>query len=138
MRRQYGDLAPKSALYGIWDVAEFRLDGVERPPLVTDAVRWRRVAFDSSTVATIQPMNENLRRFLVKTDEAARTLTFTRRAEPTPPWKLSYTQPAPDELTLEGVFDGRKVVARLRRLDPKSFLLLGRGFHWINEFPYNR
>jgi hypothetical protein len=35
---------------------------------------------------------------------------------------------------LEG--DGKAI--RLRQIDASKFLLLSRGFHWINEMPLNR
>lgn len=34
--------------------------------------------------------------------------------------------------------DGRKMRALLHRVESPSFLLLSRGFHWINEYPFNR
>ena len=74
----------------------------------------------------------------VEVDTAKRTIAMTRRFEPE--WKttVSYHQPAPDRLTLEGTFDGKKVRALMHRTEPPKFLLLTRGFHWINEVPYNR
>jgi len=30
------------------------------------------------------------------------------------------------------------MTARLRRSNERKFLLTDRGFHWINEFPFNR
>ena len=30
------------------------------------------------------------------------------------------------------------LAARLKRIDDSKFLLKSRGFHWINEFPFNR
>jgi hypothetical protein len=137
-RYLYGDLAPRSPLYGIWEVVEFRFDGMDRPPLTTDPVRWRRVVFDSAGMITIQPMSDSLNRYLLKLDDAKKTLTLSRRTDPKATSSLAYSRPEPDVLALDGTFEGRKVVARLRRVDPKSFLLLGRGFHWINEYPFNR
>jgi hypothetical protein len=34
--------------------------------------------------------------------------------------------------------DGREVEAIMHRKDPSQFLLTNRGFHWINEYPFNR
>ena len=41
-------------------------------------------------------------------------------------------------LALAGGVDGRQIQAALRRADPSQFLLTSRGFHWINEYPFNR
>lgn len=51
---------------------------------------------------------------------------------------MSYTLPDANHLTLEGVFDGAKLRIELERLDADKTLLRSRGFHWINEAPYNR
>lgn len=34
--------------------------------------------------------------------------------------------------------DGKKIQATMALEAEKEFLLTTRGFHWINEFPYNR
>ncbi len=39
---------------------------------------------------------------------------------------------------MEGTLDGRKIKARMRRVETSDFLLISRGFHWINEYPFNR
>jgi hypothetical protein len=38
---------------------------------------------------------------------------------------------------MEGTLDGRPIKAKLRRAD-EPFLLVSRGFHWINELPFSR
>ncbi len=49
-----------------------------------------------------------------------------------------FTAPDPDHLTLEGTFDGAPTTIRLRKVDLSKYQLPNRGFHWINEFPFNR
>ena len=56
---QYGAGAPKSPLYGIWDVELMTIDGELRPPLVTDGSRWRRVIMQSPTGVAFQRMNDD-------------------------------------------------------------------------------
>jgi len=34
--------------------------------------------------------------------------------------------------------DGKKIIAKLKKIELNSFLLNNRGFHWISEFPFNR
>ena len=47
-------------------------------------------------------------------------------------------RPQPKLLVMQGTFDGHKVRARLRQGEIPEFLLTTRGFHWINERPFNR
>lgn len=44
---QRGGGAPKSPLYGIWNIETMTIDGRLRSPLVTDYGRWRRVLFQT-------------------------------------------------------------------------------------------
>jgi hypothetical protein len=136
-RTTYGDLAPKAPLYGIWNVETFEADGQVLPPLITEPFRWRRVIFDRPIRMAIQAMSDSRRRFLFKQAPKSNVLTLTKIEDPK--WKaiLSYTQTAPGLVAMEGTFDGRKIRATLRRADTSDFLLITRGFHWINEYPLN-
>lgn len=55
-------------------------------------------------------------------------------------WKasLKYQQVGRGQLILDGEMDGRKLRLDLRLLDRNQFLLVSRGFHWIQEYPFNR
>jgi hypothetical protein len=66
-----------------------------------------------------------------------RTLQINRMGDPKKKSVLAFQRSGSDLLTMEGTFEGRKVRARLRRMDEKSFELINRGFHWINEVPRN-
>jgi hypothetical protein len=68
------------------------------------------------------------------------TRTLTLKKFDDPAWKVVFTygQPEPDVLTLAGTLDGKAIRARFRRADESRFLLVTRGFHWINERPFIR
>ena len=135
--KDWNDVA-KSPLYGLWDVEELVVDGQVRPPLVTDSDRWRRVMFTGGNRMSFQLMSGTRDRYNVAIDPKKRTLDFTKRDDPV--WKstLAYARPQPEVLVLQGAFDGHKVRARLRKGEIPEFLLTTRGFHWINERPFNR
>jgi hypothetical protein len=128
----------RSPLYGVWEVEEFSLDGEGRPPLVTDRERWRRVVFDRPDVLAVQLMSDTRQRYRLELDEGQKTLSLSKRDDPN--WKTTFTyeRTGPETLTLEGEADGHRIHAGLRRTDPSQFLLTNRGFHWVNEFPFNR
>ena len=135
---EYGGARPKSALYGIWDVNEFTIDGQERAPLLTDKDRWRRVFFDFPEYANYQHMDESLAGFGAAIDTKTATIALTKRGDKN--WKasLAYTRPADDRLTLDGQLDGHTIHMELQREDLGKFELVKRGFHWVQEYPYNR
>jgi hypothetical protein len=134
--RAYHDVA-NLPLHGIWAVDELAVDGQARPLVVTDDSRWRYVVFDYSNLFSIMLMNNSRQRYFLALDAGKRTLALTRRDDPA--WKasLSYQQPAPGRLTLEGALDGKQVRASLHRIDEPRFPLHTRGFHWVNEYPFN-
>jgi len=135
---QYGGGSPKSELYGVWSVEELTIDGQPRPALVTDQDRWRRVIFDVPTRAAFQKMDESLARFGAAIDTKDNTLKLTKNDDKD--WKASfaYTRPAPDRLVLDGEIDGHKEKMELQLVDRAKLLLVSRGFHWIQEYPFNR
>jgi hypothetical protein len=41
-------------------------------------------------------------------------------------------------LILDGNMDSHKMHMQLELVDLNKFLLVSRGFHWIQEYPFNR
>jgi len=123
-------------LHGIWSVDELEIDGQVRPPLVTDRERWRRVIIHYPGTMAVQLMSDSRVRYVLHLDKGV--LRLGKRDDAN--WKttFSYTQPKPGLLHLEGTLDGRKIRARLHLEKPPKFLLTTRGFHWINERPFNQ
>ncbi len=138
-RAQYTPEArAKAPLHGIWNVDELTVDGQVRPPLFNDEQRWSRVAFGIPGQMAVFHMNDFRDRYNVEVDEKKKTLAMTDRFNPDRQNTLAYHQPAPDRLTFEGTFDGKKIRAVMHRTEPPEFLLFTRGFHWVNEYPFNR
>jgi uncharacterized membrane protein YphA (DoxX/SURF4 family) len=128
----------RPALYGMWTVEEFSVDGEVRPPLLTDSLRWQRVAFDIGAAVSCQDMAGKWLAYGLKTDATKKTLSLTKRTDPKWKSELTFNKPAEDALVLDGQLDGKTLHVKLHRVDEKAMLLNGRGFHWINEVPFNR
>jgi uncharacterized membrane protein YphA (DoxX/SURF4 family) len=135
--KQYGGGAPKPALYGIWNVETMSIDGQVRSPLVTDYDRWRRVLFQSMTTMTFQRMDET---FATYTASYAgdKKISLTKGTDKNWNAGFAFQRRAQDQLVLDGDMDSHKVHMELRLVDHKKFLLTSRGFHWIQEHPFNR
>jgi uncharacterized membrane protein YphA (DoxX/SURF4 family) len=104
----------------------------------SDASRWLSVAFEGDGSVRIGRGNEE--RTWYKTDGEPSKEGFVLQEQKDdeatgPKIPVSYTRPDAEHLTLEGTFDGVRVHAELVK---KKFELLNRGFHWVNEAPYNR
>jgi hypothetical protein len=136
MYNTLGGGAPAGPLHGTFRVESFSRDGVLDRANPDDA-RWVRLGL-AGFVGTIQRADGHTVRLRLAVDAQKKTLTFTRREDPKNPIVLRYSQPGPDQVRIEGKFEGGETVALLRREGEASSLLMSRGFHWINETPFNR
>ena len=111
-------------LYGIWNADDAKAG-------------WRQLAIHLSRFMYIRDASGERASFSTTYDEANHTVKISGGK-----WKqqgdFSYTQPDAQHLTLRGTLNGELVVASFHRLDESKLLLISRGFHWINEDPFNR
>ena len=137
-----GEGAPKVALEGLYEVESFTREGEDVPPLLTDTTRWRRMWIRGENLV-VQRMNDKKERFGCKDDAEKHTVTLTSSntgddgAEPAK-IVMRYTRPDDSHLTLDGTLEKDVLTVRLRKVDDSSRPLINRGFHWINEAPFNR
>ncbi|KAB8333659.1 hypothetical protein SD80_012035 [Scytonema tolypothrichoides VB-61278] len=125
---------PPLALYGIWEVERFSVDGTERPPLLTDPIRWRRLVIDRYGMGSVQLMNDELQGYRMTIDEAEQRITLdSYRGDRSV--VVLYEQPEAGRMEAQVLGQGRPILVSLRR---QQVPLLERGFHWISEAPYNR
>jgi uncharacterized membrane protein YphA (DoxX/SURF4 family) len=123
-----------SPLYGIWEVKEMSVDGQVRPPLLTDRNRWRRAIFDSPALAVFQGLDDSLARYGAKVNVNEKVLALTSAHSSA---LFTFDRPSQDALTIDGKMDGHQIHMQLYRTDHTK-LPLARGFHWIQEAPFNR
>jgi hypothetical protein len=123
-------------LYGLYDVEGFRLNGQEVAPLTTDTTRWKRVILQFPTNASVRMMDDSTRGFEAAYDTAQNRLTLTTPDKASSVFQ--YSKPDPNHVVLEGNLKQDALVVRLRKVDPQQYLLMKRGFHWINELYFNR
>lgn len=139
---------PKPLLYGIWEVQDFSLDGHLRPPLTTDTARWRRVVFENvhpwarRQIVTFQngrfANSEEMHVYgmddaedyndtgIAIVNAATNAIELFRDDLNKKPELLSFSEPSPGQLVLEGVVNGHKVHALLRLYDISNFYLVTR------------
>jgi hypothetical protein len=111
-------LTPRSPIYGVYDVERFIRNGQEVSPWSGDPTRWRRLIVESPAVLAVK-----------RADDSRRAVPMSA---------FGWSRPDPDHLVLQGTFAGDALTVRLRRIDESKYLLVSRGFHWINDDPINR
>lgn len=137
-QRNWGKKAPKPALYGIYEVEEFVWKNDTLPPLKTDTIRWDKLVVDKySTV--IYYLDGRRKYYKNKTDtiDSKLVLSSYRADSLTNYHDFRYT--IKDSLFyLDGRKDQDSMRVKFRIKKREDFLLLSRGFHWVNDYPFNR
>ena len=136
----FGASAPRPALYGIWEVDSFERGHEAIPPLVGDSVRWRRMIVNYPGFLSIRLLNDSTRGYRVATDSVKRTLVLSTRKDSTAKFPFTYVRAGSHNefLQLDGILGRDSLHLHLHRVDETKFPLLSRGYHWINELPFNR
>ncbi|RYU90052.1 hypothetical protein EWM62_10955 [Mucilaginibacter terrigena] len=135
---QYGDAAKKPPLYGIYNVQSFVRNKDTIPPLKTDTTRWDKLTVSYEGRARVVMSDDTIRTHDFKIDTLKHTIDMYSYADTTGKAHYTYSYPAKDVLLLKGTMRNDSITIRLKKFDLNRFRLLNRGFHWINEYPYNR
>ena len=129
---------PRPPIYGLYDVEQFKLNGQEAPLLETDRTRWRKLIAEFPGNIVIKMMNGTTRGYPAAYNDDKKTLTLTDPNDKGKTYTLTYSRSGPNYLNLEGALPAGQVSMLLVKVDDSKFLLLSRGFHWINEVAFNR
>jgi hypothetical protein len=106
-------------------IGAYRVEGFPHwQQVVVENIASMRVTWDDGTISTYH---------LVLNDSQSRL----QLGDPNKPAGSLTFRIAGEDVTLEGDLRGEPARMHLVR-SPENFLLLQRGFHWINELPFNR
>jgi hypothetical protein len=82
-------------------------------------------------------MDDTFQNYVVNVDTRANRIAITKGTDKN--WAtLNFVRPVNDQLTLDGNIDGREIHMGLQLVNRNSFLLVSRGFHWVQDYPFNR
>jgi hypothetical protein len=134
----YGPGAPQSALAGIWSVQQLTIEGQPQPLAVTNSDEWRRITFDLANWAHIEHMDDSFTGYTAALDAQKQTLALTTGSNKNWRANFTYSRPTKDALVLDGTVNGHKQHIELKLMDMTQFTLTSRGFHWVQDYPFNR
>jgi uncharacterized membrane protein YphA (DoxX/SURF4 family) len=124
--------ADRPALYGLYDVEMFARNGNELPPLTTDTERWKRVIIDYPPLEMkVQMMDESFRSYRVEYEKMGKSIAVSVGQGKAEKFVLECSRPDQDHVLAQGRLADDSLMIRLKRIDASKFLLLNRGFHWI-------
>lgn len=138
---QYGDQAPKAPLWGVYNVETFVRNNDTIEPLQSDTTRWKQMivgGYRGFPRSHIKGMNDTLKSYVFRPDTATKKIIMFPRADSSVKNQFAYYFPDKDHLEMRGSWKGDSLYVRLKVYDLNKFLLVNRGYHWINEYPFNR
>lgn len=136
-QKEYGDKAPKAPLYGIYYTESIVKNNDTLRPLATDSSAWKRLLIQFENYAMIKMMNDSTRGYNFRVDTMTKTITMFSRQDTVNKNTLRYVFEK-GYLSLSTRMNEDSFQIRMKRFDENNFRLVNRGFHWVNETPYNR
>ncbi|HRI19536.1 MAG TPA: hypothetical protein PLA68_01225 [Panacibacter sp.] len=136
--KEYGDDAPKAPLYGIYNVETFIKNNDTLPPLKTDTLRWNKLIVSWQGYAGVKMMNDSSQSYAFEPDTIAKKIVMYNYDDTARKSLFTYSIPEKDVMILSGKWNQDSVTISMKKYDLNNFLLVSRGFHWVNEYPYNR
>jgi hypothetical protein len=121
---------------GRWDVVRMQIDDKEANP--SDPLRWTWLEFSNKTILRLAGPTPAPLPYRMTWNPDSNELTIARFGGPTEAATFSYELPEADKLQLRGTMEGKAIEATLQRAPEKEHPLMTRGFHWVQELPYNR
>ena len=82
--------------------------------------------------------NDSLKRYNIIINSITKTVKFSEYSDPGYKSTLYYFNPDATHLVFTGKLQDVSVYIIMQKLDFNNMRLINRGFHWINEYPYNR
>jgi uncharacterized membrane protein YphA (DoxX/SURF4 family) len=126
------------AVRDLFTVDEMTIDGAAQP-LATRTSRWNRVWVRYKAIRIYGMDGRSELYVAAEQIKGPGTLVLRLATDPESAVRARLDLRQDGEgYTLDGDFEGKKVHARLARMPVGNSLLTTRGFHWINDVPFNR
>lgn len=125
-------------IYGKFQVESMKQTNLNTLISNSDSSNWKNIEikFDS---AKVQLANNKTLIFLANIDRANNQLILFADGNMAHRYQFTYAYPEPDMLVLSSINlpDHKMLLFKLRK-SSIDYPLTNRGFHWINEYPYNK
>jgi hypothetical protein len=135
---EYGENAPKPPLYGMYEVDVFIRNSDTIPSAVSDSLRWKQLFIENEGYAQIRRVSSKTLWFSANTDTLLHKIELKDLNDTTQIFSFAYEVKSLNKLNLKGRVNSDSVSVFMTRKTADDFILMNRGFHWINEQPFNR
>lgn len=136
-QKRYGEKAPKPEIYGMLKITHFEKNGDTISTDVNNYERWRYLISERKGRVQIHKIDKSRLNFKSEIDTLKNEIKLTSYQDSTDTFIINYKK-EDNKFSFETVYKNDSIKARGRILTKDNFLLMNRGFNWINEYPYNR
>lgn len=125
-------------LYGIWKAKTFVRNNDTIPPLTTDNSRWNYLLIERKNKAIVKTMTDELLKHVFITDTTQNRISLYHENNAKDSLNFKYEVENSKYLKLNGKLEKDSLSIIFTKIELEKFPLISRGFHWINERPFNR
>lgn len=131
-----GPDAPQPTLYGIYKPTQL-IKNSDTLRLYSDSTEWKYFIVDMYSTS-IKQLNDRRIRLVFEADSVKKEISMHEETDTTYVAHLTYKNLNDTTLQINGIYKKDTIHYTLGKVNLNSFRLIGRGFHWVNEFPFNR
>ena len=140
-KEMYKGESSKSVLQGFYEVNELSINNNKiDTSLKSDITGWKYLMIDGKKYAQIKLGNNKKNWYRMEIDSTSKRIKLKSFRDTLKKYDFKYIKGLETNFYLKGIVEKDTISIKLKHTKDytKKFLLTNRGFHWINEFPYNR
>ena len=141
-KARYANPNADAPLKGLFEVEEVSINnGKENAKIETHIKDWKYILVNSPKYATIRTYKNNTQSFTFGADTISKKVVLSSlNGSSNEEYHFTYTEDLNNIFYFKGTIKNDSISLKLKRtINYKDkFLLTNRGFHWINEVPFNR
>ena len=118
-----------------YEVDRYVINQDTLPPLLNDTRRWKRLLVNSTELVTVEYMDNAKISWRFSLDTLQHSMRIMSYDSATV-YRFQYQRDG-DVYSLRGTLNNDSIKIGMRKV-PYDIPLVSRGFHWINEYPFNR
>ncbi|WP_299899861.1 hypothetical protein [uncultured Aquimarina sp.] len=136
-KESYGLNKPKPQLHGVYEVTNFVVNGDTLTDYRSDK-RWKNIRIEREGSVQIEKMSKKRENFSIEMDSSTNgRIKFIPSSGDTESFNFYYTK-TKNTLDFNFIHKNDTIYGQTTKMGVDKFLLVNRGFNWINERPYNR
>ncbi|MCT2563728.1 hypothetical protein [Chryseobacterium herbae] len=128
---------PAVPMEGAYNVEKFIINNQEVPSCSNDSVGWKKILISYPGRTGVILNNDSTKAFQGVVDTAKKTLTIRKKERDNIYAYLHYNVQK-DSIMFTGNIGRDSVRIKTTRKNKEDYRLNKRGFHWINEYPFNK